>query len=87
MIAEFVGPQELLDAAAAARDAGYTQLDAFSPFPIHGLHEAVGMHRTRLPLVVLIGGIIGTSWGPVRRGSHKWRSPRSVPGSCSCCCY
>jgi hypothetical protein len=59
VIAEFVGPQELFDAATAAREAGYTQLDAFSPFPIHGLHEAVGMHRTRLPLLVLLGGIIG----------------------------
>ncbi len=59
VIAEFPGAQELLDAATAARDAGYTEMDAFSPFPIHGLHEAVGMHKTRLPLIVLIGGIIG----------------------------
>jgi hypothetical protein len=59
VIAEFNGPQELLDAATAAREAGYTELDAFSPFPIHGLSEAVGMRFTRLPLLVLIGGIIG----------------------------
>ena len=59
VIAEFSGPQELLDAAYAARDAGYTDLDAFSPFPIHGLHEAVGMHTTRLPIIVLIGGVLG----------------------------
>ncbi|HEV2721468.1 MAG TPA: DUF3341 domain-containing protein [Thermoanaerobaculia bacterium] len=59
VIAEFAGPQELLDAANAAREAGYTQMDAFSPFPIHGLHEAVGMHSTRMPLLVLIGGVIG----------------------------
>jgi hypothetical protein len=59
VIAEFPGAQELLDAATAAQHAGYTEMDAFSPFPIHGLHEAVGFHKTRLPLVVLIGGIIG----------------------------
>ena len=59
VIAEFPGAQELLDAANAAREAGYTEMDAFSPFPIHGLHEAVGMHKTRLPLLVLIGGILG----------------------------
>src|SRR2546423_7026754 len=59
VIAEFPGAQELFDAATAAREAGYTEMDAFSPFPIHGLHEAVGMHRTRLPIIVLIGGIIG----------------------------
>jgi hypothetical protein len=59
VIAEFPGAQELLDAANAAREAGYTEIDAFSPFPIHGLNEAVGFNKTRLPFVVLIGGILG----------------------------
>ena len=59
VIAEFPSAQELLDGANAARDAGYTELDAFSPFPIHGLHEAVGFHKTRLPIVVLTGGLLG----------------------------
>ena len=59
VLAEFTGAQELLDAAHKAREAGYTELDAFSPYPIHGLHEAVGMHQTRIPLLVLIGGILG----------------------------
>jgi hypothetical protein len=59
VIAEFEGPDELLRATNAAREAGYTQMDAFSPFPIHGLHEALGMHFTRLPLLVLLGGIVG----------------------------
>ena len=59
VIAEFNGPQELLDAATAAREAGYTQMDAFSPFPIHGLHEAVGMTHTRMPAIVLAGGLLG----------------------------
>jgi len=59
LIAEFTNAQELLDAANAAREEGYTELDAFSPFPIHGLHEAVGMHTTKLPLIVLAGGVIG----------------------------
>jgi hypothetical protein len=59
VIAEFPSAQELLDAANAATDAGYTEMDAFSPFPIHGLHEAVGFHKTRLPLLVLLGGILG----------------------------
>jgi len=59
VIAEFAGPEELVRAAEAARDAGYTQMDAFSPFPIHGLHEAVGMHHTKLPMIVLGGGILG----------------------------
>jgi len=59
VIAEFATSEELIEAANAARDAGYTEMDAFSPFPIHGLHEAVGMHTTRLPLIVLGGGVVG----------------------------
>ena len=59
VIAEFADSDGLLAAANAAREAGYTQMDAFSPFPVHGLHEAVGMHTTRLPMIVLGGGIIG----------------------------
>src|ERR1019366_2998737 len=62
IIAEFSSPADLTGAAEAARDAGYTQMDAFSPFPIHNLHEAVGMKSTGLSsmsALVLIGGIIG----------------------------
>jgi hypothetical protein len=59
VIAEFVDAQSLLDGANAAREQGYTSLDAYSPFPIHGLHEAIGFHTTRLPLIILSGGILG----------------------------
>lgn len=59
VIAEFADSDGLLNAARAARESGYTEMDAFSPFPIHGLHEAVGMESTKLPAIVLGGGIIG----------------------------
>jgi hypothetical protein len=59
VIAEFTNAQELFDAATAARERGYTEMDAYSPFPIHGMHEAVGMRTSKLPLIVLIGGILG----------------------------
>jgi hypothetical protein len=59
VIAEFASADDLLKAAHASREFGYTEMDAFSPFPVHGLHEAVGMHSTRLPLLVLSGGVIG----------------------------
>ena len=59
VIAEFNDPQALLDAALAAREKGYTETDAFSPFPIHGLSEAVGFHKSRLSLIVLTMGLIG----------------------------
>jgi hypothetical protein len=59
VIAEFNDPQSLLDAANAVREKGYTATDAFSPFPIHGLAEAVGFHKSRLSAIVLTMGILG----------------------------
>ena len=63
VIAEFNDPQTLLDAANAVREKGYTSVDAFSPFPIHGLAEAVGFHKTRLSTIVLGMGILGGAGG------------------------
>jgi len=59
VIAEFGDAQTLIDAANSTRVAGYTQIDAFSPFPIHGLDEAIGFHKTRLSTIVLAMGVIG----------------------------
>ena len=59
VIAEFQDPQELLDAAQKTRDTGYTSIDAFSPFPIHGLAEAIGFHKSRLSSIVLAMGAMG----------------------------
>lgn len=59
IIAEFSDPQTLLDAANRTREAGYTNFEAYSPFPIHGLAEAVGFHKSRFSALVLAGGIIG----------------------------
>ncbi|HUP50515.1 MAG TPA: DUF3341 domain-containing protein [Thermoanaerobaculia bacterium] len=59
VIAEFGDAQSLLDAANKARDQGFTEMDAFSPFPIHGMAEAVGFHKTRLSAIVLIMGLLG----------------------------
>ena len=65
LIAEFEGPTDLLDAARRTYAEGYRRLDAYSPFPVHGLAEAIGFQRTRLPLVVLLGGIAGGLGGYV----------------------
>ncbi|MCW5980688.1 MAG: DUF3341 domain-containing protein [Bryobacteraceae bacterium] len=59
VMAEYENPGELLSAAEQAYAEGYRQLDAYSPMPIHGLAEAIGFRGTRLPLLVLIGGILG----------------------------
>src|SRR5262249_20046518 len=59
LMAEFKTPEHLLEAARQTRDAGYRRIDAFAPFPIEGLAEAVGFRRTRLPAVVFLGGVVG----------------------------
>ena len=59
LLAEFDTPETLLDAARRAYAAGYRHMDAYTPFPVDGLAPALGFQRTRLPLLVLIGGILG----------------------------
>ncbi len=58
-MAEFEHPGELLLAAEKAYREGYRRMDAYTPFPIEGLAEAIGFRHTRLPLIVLIGGLVG----------------------------
>ncbi len=59
LLAEFETPQQLIEAAHRTRGAGYRQIDAFAPMPVEGLAEAVGFEHTNLPLLVLIGGMLG----------------------------
>jgi hypothetical protein len=59
LMAEFDTAEALREAAQRTYDAGYRRIDAYSPFPVDGLAEAIGFHHTRLPLIVLIGGILG----------------------------
>jgi Protein of unknown function (DUF3341) len=59
VMGEFATPQELVAAIEKARDEGYTKLDAYTPFPIEEAWEALGHHKSPVPLIVLIGGIVG----------------------------
>ncbi len=59
LMAEFDNPTALVDAANRARLQGFRQMDAYSPIPIEELNEALGLRRTRLPRLVLLGGILG----------------------------
>jgi Protein of unknown function (DUF3341) len=63
LMAEFDTPDEVLAAAQRAHARGYRRMDAYTPFPVEGLSEAVGFHHTCLPLLVLIAGIIGAIVG------------------------
>ena len=63
LLAEFDGPEKLIEAAEKVRDAGYRRMDAYSPFPVHHLAEALGLHKTRVAMIVLIAGICGALTG------------------------
>ena len=63
VIAEFENPTALVNAARAAREKGYRKLDAYSPFPIEELNDALHLHHNKLPLIVLLGGIVGGTLG------------------------
>jgi ActD protein len=97
LMAEFDDPNRLVAAAQRTFHAGYRRMDAYSPFPIEELHEALGMRQTRLPLIVLIGGLLGCLGGyflqywvsaiayPINVGGkpfHSW--PAFIPVTFEC---
>lgn len=63
LMAEFASPQALVQAAERASEHGFKRMDAYTPFPVEGLAEALRIERTRVPLIVLIGGIVGCLGG------------------------
>ena len=62
-VAEFETPEQLIAAAEAARHAGFKKMDAYSPFPIHGLSEAIGFKSNGVPFAVFAGGLTGATFG------------------------
>lgn len=92
LMAEFDRPTALVAAAEKARLAGFRNMDAYTPIPIEELEEALGLKRTRLPMLVFLGGLLGgiggysleylssTMWYPMNVGSrpfHSW--PQFIP--------
>jgi hypothetical protein len=59
LMAEFDTPTALVNAAHRARLEGFRNMDAYSPIPIEELSEALGLGQTKLPMIVLAGGILG----------------------------
>ena len=59
LMAEFRTGEALLEAARRARDDGYREVEAYAPYPLEGIAEAVGFRRNRVPLATLLGGLAG----------------------------
>jgi len=79
--AEFDNPTSLVSAARAAREKGYRKLDAYSPFPIEELTDVLHLHKNKLPLIVLLGGITGGLTGYLLQYYVTvWEFPINVGG-------
>jgi hypothetical protein len=63
VMAQFGDATSAVEAARRAYEEGYRRMDAYSPYPVEELSEAIGFHRTRLPIIVFIGGLIGCVGG------------------------
>src|ERR1700733_7021406 len=97
ILAEYDTPGELVEAARKVKDAGYTEFDCYSPFPVHGIDPAMGIKRTILPLVIFGGGFSGAvgglllqwycnaySWGWNISGKPTWSIPANIPIAYEC---
>lgn len=63
IVAEFDSAESIIAAAETCRAEGYSKMDAYSPFPVHGLSEAIGFHDVRMPWLIFAGGLIGAFTG------------------------
>ena len=90
--AEFGTVTEVLHAAAQCRDAGFTRWDVLTPFPVHGLNEAMGLRQTKLPWFVFGMGTLGCLAGVLMQwwmnavdyrlivsGKPFWSLPANIP--------
>jgi hypothetical protein len=97
VIAEFASPDELIEAVKKTRSAGYEIMEAYTPYPIEEVWEAIGHPKSKVPLLVLIGGLIGGIGGyylqywasavtyPINVGGrpfHSW--PAFIPVTFEC---
>jgi len=63
VMAEYANEHDVVEAAKRIHSLGYRKMDAYSPFPVHGLDTAIGRRRTKLPLLIFAAGITGTFAG------------------------
>ena len=76
LMAEFDNPKALVYAAEKARLAGYKHMDAYTPIPVEELEDALGLRRTRLPILVFLGGVFG---GLAGFGLEYWTQAIAYP--------
>ncbi|HET9954929.1 MAG TPA: quinol:electron acceptor oxidoreductase subunit ActD [Polyangiaceae bacterium] len=92
LLAEYQSPWDLVDASKKVRDAGFERWDTYSPFPIHGIDNAMGIRMTVLPWLTLAAGLVGLFFAATLQywtngvdypwiisGKPFWSIPANVP--------
>jgi hypothetical protein len=76
LLAEFATPAEVARAARAVHEAGYRKVDAYTPYPVEEVLDALHLHHTHVPKLVLAGGLFGLAAG---WGLQYWTSVVDYP--------
>jgi hypothetical protein len=97
LVAEFKDPEDILQAAKRVREAGYRRMDAYTPFPVHGMDEAIAFEDNRVPWTIFICGLLGAAGGyflqyyisvmdfPINSGGRPYHSwPAFIPVTFEC---
>lgn len=81
LLAEFEDVDSVLAAAVQVRDAGFHRWDVHTPFPVHGMDQAMGIRPTILPWMVFIAGLTGMSLGYwLQWYTNAWDYPYFISG-------
>ena len=79
--AEFESPEDLMSAVERTREAGYSRMDAYTPFPVHGLSDAMRFRDERVPICMFLGGLTGALFGLfLQIYTNAWDYPFNVGG-------
>jgi hypothetical protein len=76
LLAEFHSPEEIVKAAVAVHAAGYRKVDAYTPYPMEEVLDALHLHETHVPKLALAGGLLGLAAG---WGLQYWSSVIAYP--------
>jgi Protein of unknown function (DUF3341) len=76
IMAEFKSPEALMEAVREAKRAGYTKLDAFSPFPLADLAKELGVRTSVIPWIAFVAGLVGAA---IQYGSQYWMNAVDYP--------
>src|SRR4051794_18953479 len=81
LMAMYADAEALIEASRRTHDAGYRHIDAYTPFPVHGLSDAIGFRKTKLPAIVLCGGLTGAFCGfAMQYIANVWHYPINIGG-------